>query len=176
MLAATAAEPGNIWQQGDSLPATQPNNGLPCHATGKSVAYNLAEAGKAIGVNRSTVLRAIRRGTISATRDPTTGGWLIEPAELHRVFPAVAPEAEVATERNEENATELVELRVRLEIAELRIREKAEQIRNLWQRLDTEAEERRRLTALLTDRSASPAVAVAPEPARRQWWPWRRHG
>src|SRR5215213_7886388 len=77
---------------GHSLPATQPNNGMPCHATGKSVAYNLAEAGKAIGVNRSTVLRAIRRGTISATRDPTTGGWLIEASELHRVFPPVAPD------------------------------------------------------------------------------------
>ena len=110
MLAATAAEPGNIWQQGNALPATQPNNGLPCHATEKSVAYNLAEAGKAIGVNRSTVLRAIRRGTISATRDPPAGGWLIEPAELYRVFPAVAPESGAATERNGGDATELVEL------------------------------------------------------------------
>lgn len=141
------------------------------------MAYNLAEAGKAIGVNRSTVLRAIRRGTISATRDPTTGGWLIEPAELHRVFPAVAPAAEVATERNPGNATELVELRVRLETAELRIREKDEQIRNLWQRLDTEAEERRRLTALLADRSPPPAAPLPILPAasvRRKWWPWSR--
>jgi hypothetical protein len=138
------------------------------------VAYNLAEAGKAIGVNRSTGLRAIRRGTISATRDPTTGGWLIEPTELHRVFPAVAPEGGVATERNGGNAAELVELRVRLETTELRIREKDEQIRNLWQRLDIEAEERRRLTALLSDRSTPPPAPPAPAP--RRWWNWRRRG
>jgi hypothetical protein len=136
------------------------------------MAYNLAEAGKAIGVNRSTVLRAIRKGTISATRDPTTGGWLIEASELHRVFPPVAPDngmPGVATINNGSQATELVELRVRLEAAELRLQEKDEQLRNLWQRLDAEAEERRRLTAILADQRATPTA-----PPRRSWLPWRR--
>jgi len=107
--------------------------------------YNLAEAGRAIGVNRSTVLRAIRKGTISATRDPTTGGWLIEPSELHRVFTPVAPDTGMpgvattsTTASNGNHAMELAELRVRLEAAELRIREKDEQLRNVWQRLDAE--------------------------------------
>jgi hypothetical protein len=138
------------------------------------MAYNLAEAGKAIGVNRSTVLRAIRKGTISATRDPSTGGWLIEASELHRVFPAVASDngmPGVATASNGSQATELVELRVRLEAAELRLQEKDEQLRNLWQRFDAEAEERRRLTMVLTDMRAAPILQ--PVPARRRWWRWR---
>jgi hypothetical protein len=50
-----------------------------------SMAYNLATAALATGVNKSTVLRAIKGGRISATR--TEAGWEIEVAELHRVFP-----------------------------------------------------------------------------------------
>src|SRR3954467_14986585 len=57
---------------------------------GRTMPYNLVEAGKAIGMGKSSVLRAIRKGVISASRDPTTGGWAIEPAELHRAFLAVA--------------------------------------------------------------------------------------
>jgi len=50
--------------------------------------YNLMSAAAAAGVNRSTVLRAIKAGRISAQRD-ATGGWEIDPAEFHRVFPAL---------------------------------------------------------------------------------------
>ena len=43
-------------------------------------------AAAAAGVNRSTVLRAIKAGRISAQRD-SNNGWEIDPAEFHRVFP-----------------------------------------------------------------------------------------
>src|SRR5262245_26323234 len=45
--------------------------------------YNLMSAAAAAGVNRSTVLRAIKAGRVSAQRD-ATGGWEIDPAEFHR--------------------------------------------------------------------------------------------
>jgi hypothetical protein len=61
---------------------------------------SLAEAGVAVGRTRSAILKAIKRGAISATRDPATGGWLIEPAELHRVFPAVSPALSPAASRD----------------------------------------------------------------------------
>jgi hypothetical protein len=48
--------------------------------------YNLMSAAAAAGVNRSTVLRAIKAGRISAQRD-NNNGWEIDPAEFHRVFP-----------------------------------------------------------------------------------------
>jgi hypothetical protein len=46
--------------------------------------YNLATAAVATGVNKSTILRSIKRGRLSAIKDET--GWHIEVAELHRVF------------------------------------------------------------------------------------------
>jgi hypothetical protein len=68
---------------------------------------------------------------------------------------------------------EIRELRVRLDAAEQRVAD-AHQIMDLRRRLDAEAVERRRLTALLVDqRPAPPAASPEPAPTRR-WWPWRR--
>jgi hypothetical protein len=53
------------------------------------MAYNLATAAMATGVNKSTILRSIKAGRISATKNDT--GWTIEVAELHRVFPPLPP-------------------------------------------------------------------------------------
>lgn len=52
--------------------------------------YTLTQAAKATGKSRSTVLRAIRSGRVSATRDEVTGGWMSEPSELHRLYELVA--------------------------------------------------------------------------------------
>jgi excisionase family DNA binding protein len=51
--------------------------------------HTLATAAKATGLNKSTVLRAIKSGKISAVKDEH-GEWQIDPAELHRVYPPVA--------------------------------------------------------------------------------------
>jgi hypothetical protein len=51
--------------------------------------YSLQSAATACGVNRSMILRAIKSGRISATKDET-GAWVIEPVEVHRVYPLVA--------------------------------------------------------------------------------------
>jgi hypothetical protein len=48
--------------------------------------YNLAAAATATGLTRTIILKAIKSGTIFATKDEL-GEWRIEPAELHRVFP-----------------------------------------------------------------------------------------
>lgn len=50
--------------------------------------YTLGTAARAAGVSKSTIHRAIKRGTISA-RSKEAGGYEIDPAELHRVFPPV---------------------------------------------------------------------------------------
>jgi hypothetical protein len=59
------------------------------------MAYSLVTAGAATGVNRTTILRAIKAGKISAERD-AQGAWTIQPAELHRVFPPL-PQASTPT-------------------------------------------------------------------------------
>ena len=56
------------------------------------MSYTLAAAAAACGVNKSTVLRAIKAGKISGTKDEH-GEWHIEAAELHRVYPPVAAAA-----------------------------------------------------------------------------------
>ena len=54
------------------------------------MSYTLAAAAAACG--KSTVLRAIKAGKISGTKDKH-GEWHIEAAELHRVYPPVAAAA-----------------------------------------------------------------------------------
>ena len=50
--------------------------------------YNMGEAAKATGKSRSALLRAIRTGKVSAEKN-ALGQWVVEPAELHRVYPEV---------------------------------------------------------------------------------------
>ena len=52
------------------------------------MSYSLSEAATACGIYKSTVLRSIKSGRLSATKD-ALGQWRIEPAELHRVYPPV---------------------------------------------------------------------------------------
>jgi predicted site-specific integrase-resolvase len=48
--------------------------------------HSLSTAAAACGVNKSTILRAIKNGKISATKDEN-GQWQIQPVELHRTYP-----------------------------------------------------------------------------------------
>ena len=48
--------------------------------------YTLGIAAKATGKSRTTILRAIEKGKISAKKDEHNQ-WNIDPAELHRVYP-----------------------------------------------------------------------------------------
>ena len=65
------------------------------------MAYSLITAAVATGAHRTTILRAIKSGKISAERD-AQGAWVIQPSELHRVFaplpqlPAVAEPVQLA--------------------------------------------------------------------------------
>jgi hypothetical protein len=53
---------------------------------GTTMSYSLSNAAAACGVYKSTVLRSIKAGRLTATKD-ALGQWRIEPAELHRVYP-----------------------------------------------------------------------------------------
>src|SRR4051794_18342096 len=136
----------------------------------------LSEAAKLTDTARSTLYRAIKAGRLSATTDPN-GAVRIDPAELERVFPVKTERDSDATSRettrNVTRPAELVgrvaELEARLSERDERLTEARDQIADLRRRLDAEAEERRRLTAVLADQRATP-----PAPTRRSWLPWRR--
>ena len=70
-------------------------------------AFTLGTASQATGTAKSTILRAIKAGRISATRDEL-GQWQIDPAELNRVFPLLAiPGATSEQQQIERGATQI---------------------------------------------------------------------
>ena len=144
--------------------------------------YTLAEAAAASGKSKSTVLRSIRAGRISAVRDELSGGWRIEPAELHRLYPALVRDTPSDTPRNGNDAAHISELAVRLAAAETASRLRDEWLADLRARLDASEAERRRiqtqLTALLTDQHP-PAPAAGGDPPETRWrrlWRTLGHG
>jgi len=137
------------------------------------MAYSLAQAAKAVGRDRSTLLRMIKIGKLSATRDEVTGAWAIEPAELHRAYPPADPHVENqadAQARIPDSTTQIAALQAQIEAASDAIRVRDEVIADMRHDRDRAHEERRqvqaRLNALLTDQR--------PAPTRRSWLPWRR--
>lgn len=124
--------------------------------------YTLGTAAKATGKAKSTILRSIKSGTISA-RKTHDGSYEIEPAELHRVFDPIIAQQVSSTEgslRDEHPAT----LRLRLETLE------AERERERHQMQATIDDLRARL-----DRSEDRVTALLAAPAsRRSWWSWRK--
>jgi hypothetical protein len=119
--------------------------------------YTLGEAARAVGRSKTTLGRAIKSGKISASRNEG-GGYDIDPAELARAYPVIGNGADTM----ERSVTptgpdvELAQLRGERDRYRDLAEEREETIRDLRHRLDAEAEERRRLIAILTD--------------RRSWW------
>lgn len=145
--------------------------------------YTLGEAAKAAGVSKPTLSRAVRKGALSATRLDDRS-FQIDPAELERwrcsnghrngsmtriKTPSETPETPPATPSE---GAEIALLRQRIETAEAeRERERGQltdRIEHLERRLDEEREERRRLTALLTDQRRTVAPTVPERP--RSFW------
>ena len=129
----------------------------------------LAEAAKSAGRSKSALLRSIKAGRLSAERDALTGAWLIDPAELHRLYQPVSeavPGAANGAPHTTRDTPEMVELRARLNDALDQIQDLRRQRDQAQDRLAAAQE---RIAALLTDQRTAP-----PAPPRRAWWPWRR--
>jgi hypothetical protein len=113
--------------------------------------FSLGQAARETGLDKSTLSRAIKSGRLSAQRKDGNGGYEIDPAELFRVFPP-ASKAEASSPPVDAPADMLLEnreLRIKLEAAETRIKDKEDEVHDLRRRLDLEGEERRKLTMML---------------------------
>jgi hypothetical protein len=93
--------------------------------------YNLVSGAAACGLNRSTILRAIKAGRLSAQRDHN-GGWLIEPAELHRVFPPLPAAASEPTQQADAEVALLRNMLERMREDYLRREQNLRQDRDRW--------------------------------------------
>ena len=123
--------------------------------------YSLGEAAKATGKAKSTVLRAIKKGRISASKGDD-GAYRIDPSELHRVFDAPVTQTPSSndTEPHNETVEHLNIMMKQLDRERERERDQMQStIDDLRIRLDR-AEER--FTAMLSDKRT-------PETPRR-WW------
>ncbi len=130
------------------------------------MSYTLGQAAKATGLSKPTIANAIKKGRISAQKDDI-GQYAIDPAELHRIFPAVN-QVEVlgkrANESSQEKSSEILALRGRVEALERllkeleRSRDSAETDKEAWK------EEAAHLRKLL---GAPSSVIHAPTPEAR---------
>jgi septal ring factor EnvC (AmiA/AmiB activator) len=163
-----------------------------------ATSLSLKQAADQVGKDRTTLLRAIKSGDLSATKDQA-GQWWIEPAELFRRYqPAQAHSvqepvnAQVRTGVNtaahtpdlaREIAQKEEQLAALRDERERERRQLEETIADLRRRLDASEEERRQnqqqLTALLTDQRSQeekgrevappePMVVPPAEPAKKR--------
>lgn len=133
-----------------------------------------SKAAKEAGVSLPTISRAIKSGKMSAEK-LEGGGFLVDTSELFRVFPPVTPQsndtpAMLGTETPNESGV----LRLEVEMLREMLEQERGTVADLRSRLDAEAEERRKLTLILTNQSARPAPQAAQERPRARWWPFRR--
>ena len=112
------------------------------------MSYTLGTAAKATGKDRATISRAIRKGKISAKKGES-GQWIIDPAELHRVYPALQQDnRENATHTDSDLLLEIAALKSKIDTVIEReklkdqILEEVRKDRDHW---------RQQATALLTD-------------------------
>lgn len=129
--------------------------------------HTLRAAAKAVGRDRTTLTRAIRSGKLSASRDEVTGAWLIEPAELHRLYPpadvpgAAGGDAQARTP--DERDIMIRELQVRLGAAQELARVQEHTLADVRRRLDT-------ATAQLGEALTQVRLLTDQRPAQRSWW------
>lgn len=138
---------------------------------GNTMSISLSEAATAVGMYKSSVLRAIKAGKISATKDEH-GEWRIEPAELHRVYPPVAEsEAKNGATRQDATATLQAQITGLREVGEL-LRQQLDATRVECDRWKAQADkwqlQAEHVARLLTD------ARPQPETKPQSWWGWLR--
>lgn len=133
-----------------------------------------SKAAKAAGVSLPTISRAIKSGKMSADK-VEGGGFLVDTSELFRVFPPVTDKGnDTPFMLGSETPNESGVLRLEVEMLRERLTDKDGVIDDLRRRLDAEAEERRKLTLILTDQSGRPPPPATQERPKRSWWPWAK--
>ena len=123
---------------------------------------SLAEAAAQVGVNRTTLLRSIKSGRLSGTRDDATGAWSVDAAELFRVFSPHPASTTPAPLQQDAHADVLVTL-LREQLAEMRgQRDEMKGERDAW----------RGIAERLTNALPKP-VGEPPKPKPKQTlWQW----
>lgn len=119
--------------------------------------FTLGQAAKECGKSKPTLSKALASGKLSGTKNED-GTWTIQAAELFRVFPRKQQgngESLHASNPKETHGNGGLGREVELLREQLDDRDRT--ISDLRTRLDAESEERRKLTAMLTDQRPAQA-------------------
>lgn len=135
--------------------------------------FTLGEAAKATGKSKATISNALKTGRMSL-HEKTEGGYRIAASELFRAFPPRSlnssvngsTEQTLTPELNSPNRGLEREIEILREERDRERRQFEDTIDDLRRRLDAEGEERRKLTAMLTDQRAREAAPEVPQAAR----------
>ena len=139
---------------------------------------NVRTAAKLARRNRSTLTRMIERGKLSATRDES-GRYLIDPAELERVFSTLSPldvRNDAELDAVHENALAQNALARELEV----VRELLESERTMHERERRTWEDERTFLRGLVERHSDQIKLLTDQReeekrTRRGWWRWGRY-
>ncbi len=119
-----------------------------------------AQAAAAVGMTKAGIIRAIHSGKLSATRNEH-GNFVVDPAELFRVYDAVSTDVKSARQIDENLTNDPhTSLQEKVALLERIINDKDDVIADLRTRLDVATDEWRRLGLLLVDHQSQP----------RSWW------
>lgn len=135
------------------------------------VQLSISDAAAATGKSRSTLLRAIKSGRLSASRNDA-GAFVLDPAEVARVFPLVVDGAAVmrhAATSGVGNVAEVQVLQERLVVAERRAAVAEAVADERAAALDDARQSLADLRRLLS----SPEPAGSEESVRLWWQFWR---
>jgi len=134
--------------------------------------YSLKAAAEAVGRSKAAILRSIQKGKISAKKN-ALNEWEIEPSELHRVYKSVTRNSEELNDTNQ-NATRIETEGLHREISLLKeqIEREREISRNLFNFLDEEKEERRKLTLILTHQNNNQTIKTKSPNLLRRIFKW----
>ena len=105
----------------------------------------LSECSRLTGLSRSALLKAISRGRVTAAKHPANGRWVIDSAELSRVY-AIRSEGENGVTMNNTPSDAFHAERQRLESHILSLESERDYLR---QALERESEQRAQLIRLL---------------------------
>ena len=121
---------------------------------------SLTKAAEEVGISRSALFKAIKNGRVSASKN-SKGEFEIDPAELFRVYQPVN-KVNVNLHQPSQQQDIAKETAETVEITMLKqlLKQVESERDDLRRRLDDEAQERRKLTMLLTHQ---PPIETAPE-------------
>src|SRR4051812_34317770 len=145
--------------------------------------FSIRDAAREAGVSKTSILRAIQSGRMSAPRKDD-GGYAIDPAELFRVFSPKGTDVGQGDRSGDADRGQTVppspEATDHLSARFAALEAEVQALKELVRRLDLDK------TDLKSDRdawknqaeSAQRLLTVSKEapkePQRRSWWPWRR--